>query len=35
VVAAKPTAPFDDKWGKSFIQPDVFAAVVYESLARK
>jgi cyclase len=33
VVGAHPTAAFDEKWGKGFTKPDVFAAVVYQSLA--
>lgn len=32
-VAAKPTASWDDKWGKGFIKPDVFAKVVYAELS--
>ena len=34
-VAAKPTAPWDDKWGKGFIKPDVFTKVVYTELSAK
>lgn len=34
VVAAKPTAPWDEKWSKEyrFAQPDVFTKIVYDSL---
>lgn len=32
VVAAKPTAPFDEKWGKGFLPPDVFAGIVYDGM---
>jgi cyclase len=32
VVAAKPTAEFDAKWGQGFIKPDVFVGIVYDSL---
>jgi cyclase len=32
VVAAKPTAEFDAKWGQGFIKPDVFVGLVYDSL---
>ncbi len=35
VVAAKPTAPWDDKWGKGFIKPDVFTKVVYTDLSKQ
>jgi glyoxylase-like metal-dependent hydrolase (beta-lactamase superfamily II) len=31
-VAAKPTAPWDEKWGKGFLPPDVFAGIVYDGL---
>lgn len=34
IVAAKPTAPFDDKWGKGFIKPDRFAETVAAELLR-
>ena len=29
VVAAKPTGRYDAKWGRSFINPEVFAGLVY------
>lgn len=35
VVAAKPTAPFDEKWGKGFLKPDDFVGIVYESLSKE
>ena len=34
VVAAKPTAAFDAKWGGGFFKPDPFVAVVYADLSR-
>ena len=35
VVAAKPTAGFDEKYGKGFIAPDKFVEMVAGSLARR
>lgn len=32
VIAAKPTAALDEKWGKGFIKSDTFASLVYQSL---
>lgn len=32
VVAAKPTANFDNTWAKGFLKPDRFVTIVYESL---
>ncbi|HVP61020.1 MAG TPA: MBL fold metallo-hydrolase [Myxococcaceae bacterium] len=32
VIAAKPTAQWDATWGKGFIAPDIFTAVVHRSL---
>ncbi|MEM7356996.1 MAG: MBL fold metallo-hydrolase [Acidobacteriota bacterium] len=32
VVAAKPTAPFDEKWAKGFIPPEGFCKIVYNTL---
>lgn len=32
VVAAKPTAAFDEKWGQGFISPEGFAKIVYNTL---
>ena len=34
VVAAKPTAALDARWGGGFIKPDSFAGLVYADLAR-
>jgi glyoxylase-like metal-dependent hydrolase (beta-lactamase superfamily II) len=34
VVAAKPTAAFDETWGGGFMQPDVFAGIVFDSLSQ-
>jgi cyclase len=33
VIAAKPSAEFDAKWGQGFIKPDVFVGIVYDSLS--
>jgi len=35
VQAAKPTAAFDEKWGKGFLKPEQFAGIVYASLKGK
>ena len=35
VIAAKPTAAFDEQWGQGFIPPDGFATIVYKTLAAK
>ena len=35
IVAAKPTAAFDARWGKGFMKPDMFVGAVAESLAAK
>ena len=35
VIAAKPTAEFDEKWGQGFMRPDVFVSIVYDSLKPK
>ncbi|QJR13751.1 MBL fold metallo-hydrolase [Usitatibacter palustris] len=32
VVAAKPSAEYDEKWGKGFIKPDKFAEMLYANL---
>jgi glyoxylase-like metal-dependent hydrolase (beta-lactamase superfamily II) len=32
VQAAKPTSDFDAKWGKGFLNPDQFVAIVYSTL---
>lgn len=34
VVAAKPTADFDGKWGKGFLSPDQFVSIVYSDLSQ-
>ncbi len=34
VQAAKPTAAFDEKWGKGFLKPEQFAGIVYASLKK-
>ncbi len=35
VLAAKPSAAWDEKWGKGFMKPDDFVTTVYESLTAK
>lgn len=35
VIAAKPSAEWDAKWGQGFMKPDVFLGVVYESMSKK
>lgn len=35
VVASKPTAEFDDVWGKGFLTPEKFVAMLYGNLTRK
>ncbi len=30
VIAAKPTQPLDDKWGKNVFTPDIFVQMIYE-----
>ncbi|MBB3168581.1 MBL fold metallo-hydrolase [Simiduia aestuariiviva] len=32
VVALKPTAAFDGKWGKGFLTPDQWVAIIYEAI---
>jgi hypothetical protein len=32
VIAAKPTAPFDDKWGRFVIDSQFFTKLVYDGL---
>jgi hypothetical protein len=32
VIAAKPTAAFDDKWGHFVITPDAFTELVYQGV---
>ena len=33
VVASKPSAAFDAKWGGGFLGPDAFVQIVYASVA--
>ena len=35
IVAAKPTADFDEVWGKGFLKPHVFLSIVYADLSRR
>jgi len=35
VVAAKPTAPWDDVWGKGYMKPDFFTKIVYTELSAR
>ena len=35
IVAAKPTAPWDETWGKGFLKPEMFAGIVARSLGAK
>jgi cyclase len=35
VVAAKPTAQYDEAWGKGFLAPEKFVAMLYGNLTRK
>ncbi len=35
VVASKPSAPFDEAWGKGFLPPEKFVAMLYGNLAKK
>lgn len=35
VKAAKPTAAFDERWGKGFVKPDLWAAVLYDAYGGK
>jgi len=32
-VAAKPTAPWDDAWGKGYMKPDLFTKIVFTDLS--
>lgn len=34
-VAAKPTAPWDEQWGKGFIKPEVFTKMIWTELSKK
>jgi cyclase len=33
VKAAKPTSPWDEKWGKAFVKPEVWATLLYTDLS--
>ena len=35
VVAAKPTAEFDAKWGGGYLKPEVFVTILYNDLSRR
>ena len=35
VIAAKPTASFDEKWGGGFLAPDNWVGIVYDTIAKK
>ena len=35
VIAAKPTQPLDDKWGKGAFTPEAFVQMVYEGMSAK
>jgi cyclase len=35
VVAAKPTAPWDEAWGKGFLNPDAFTRIVFAGMKKK
>ena len=35
VVAAKPTAPWDEAWGTGFVKPESFTTVLYNELSRQ
>ena len=35
VIAAKPTAPWDARWGNGFIKPDAWVRTIYASLSAK
>src|SRR5580765_407136 len=34
-VAAKPTTPWDEAWGKGFVKPDAFTTVLYTELSKR
>ena len=34
VIAAKPTKEFDDRWGRSWLAPDTWVGMVYDTMAR-
>lgn len=35
MIASRPTAPYDDKWGKGVIDPAFFTKIFYASLPGK
>jgi hypothetical protein len=35
VVASKPTAKYDEVWGKGFLAPEKFVAMLYGNLIKK
>ena len=35
VIAARPTAKWDAQWGQSFIKPEAFVRIVYDSISRR
>ncbi len=35
IQASKPTAAFDATWGRGFVKPDQFVAIVVESYAKR
>ena len=35
VVAAKPTAPWDETWGKGYMKPDLFTKILYTELSAR
>ena len=34
-MAAKPTAPWDEAWGKGFVKPESFTTVLYNEVSKK
>ena len=35
IIAAKPTAEFDDAWGRGFIKPDQWVELLYTGMVRQ
>jgi glyoxylase-like metal-dependent hydrolase (beta-lactamase superfamily II) len=35
IKAAKPTAAYDETWGKAFVKPDLLLQILYQDLGRK
>jgi glyoxylase-like metal-dependent hydrolase (beta-lactamase superfamily II) len=35
VVAARPTSPWDDVWGKGFMKPEMFTRILYTELSAR